>query len=237
MARGLDILLQQEVASVVLGEVRLVNGERVTADRILCTVPLEVLKAGRITFNLPLDPAMQAAIDGLSVGVVNKLWLRFDRATWPVDLDWFTSACRVHWAAWASFARMDGLPVLSSFSVANHAGDLWAMSDHEIFAAATDELRRLFGSSFPSPRAAQVTRWNADPFARGSYGFNAVGLGARERHALATPKWDGLFGSQAKPPRHGITELCMVPVMAAGRRPLRSRDEPRWLFWKVRSDR
>jgi len=66
--------------------------------------------------------------------------------------------------------------------------DLSAMSDHEIFAAATDELRRLFRSGFPPPRATKVTRWNADPFARGSYSFNAVGLGTRERRALAMPQ-------------------------------------------------
>ena len=109
MGRGLDIRLQQQVASVAPVEVWLLDGERITADRILCTVPLGVLKAGRITFKVPLDPAIQAEIDGLGMGVVNKLWLRFDRVAWPVDLDWFTSASRGLWAAWASFAGMDGL--------------------------------------------------------------------------------------------------------------------------------
>ncbi len=49
------------------------------------------------------------------------------------------------------------------------------------------------GGGVPDPEAWTITRWRADPFARGSYSFLAVGSSPDDRRALAAPVSDRLF--------------------------------------------
>jgi monoamine oxidase len=37
------------------------------------------------------------------------------------------------------------------------------------------QLRKIYGNNIPNPTSVVVTRWNRDPYARGSYSYNAVG--------------------------------------------------------------
>jgi len=62
----------------------------------------------------------------------------------------------------------------------------------------------MLGSRFPAPVAAQVTRWGQDPWALGSYSFNAVGSSSRTRQALAGADWDGVlwFAGEATEPAY-----------------------------------
>lgn len=59
-------------------------------------------------------------------------------------------------------------------------------------AATTDGVEGGRGG-VPDPEAWTVTRWRADPFARGSYSFLAVGSSPDDRRALAAPVGDRLF--------------------------------------------
>lgn len=69
LVHGLDIHLSTEVTEIAPGQVRLADGNRIAADRIVCSLPLGVLRSGRVRFAAPLARNRQAAIDGL----------RFDR--------------------------------------------------------------------------------------------------------------------------------------------------------------
>ena len=204
LARGLDIRLSAPVAEVAPGEVRLRGGARIAADHVICTVPLGVLQAGRLRFAAPLGPARQAAIDGLGMGLLNKCWLRFDRVSWPDDVDWigWLGPRPGYWGEWVSLARGLGAPVLLGFNAADAAAEVEGLSDRETIAAAHDALRAMFGTRFPAPVGAQVTRWGQDPFSRGSYSFNAVSTSPTTRQALAGAEWDGAlwFAGEATSP-------------------------------------
>lgn len=56
-----------------------------------------------------------------------------------------------------------------------------------------DVLRTLYGRKIPEPEAVQISRWGADPFARGAYSFNAVGADSDTRNRLAALLEDRLF--------------------------------------------
>jgi monoamine oxidase len=204
LARGLDIRLSAQVAQVAPGQLRLTDGTRIAADHVICTVPLGVLQSGKIRFAAALDPARQAAIKGLRMGLLNKCWLRFDRVAWPDDVDWigWLGPKPGHWGEWVSLARGLGAPVLLGFNAADTAAEVESLSDRDTVAAAHAALRAMFGSRFPGPIAAQVTRWGQDPFSLGSYSFNAVGTGPDSRRALAGADWDGAlwFAGEAMSP-------------------------------------
>lgn len=59
----------------------------VSADRVIVTVPLGVLKAGAVTFVPPLPEAKQRAVRRLGFGVLDKVVLAFDDAHWPAEPD------------------------------------------------------------------------------------------------------------------------------------------------------
>lgn len=192
LARGLDLRLSHPVARVEPGRVVLADGTRM-AGRVVLTVPLGVLKAGRIELAEPLAPARRAAIDTLEMGLLNKVWLRFDRIAWPGDVDWieWLGPETGLWAQWVSLAHRLRAPVLLGFNAADQARTVEDLDDRATVDAATRALRAMFGSRFPAPVAAQVTRWGQDPLAHGSYSFNAVGTTPGMRGALQGADWDG----------------------------------------------
>jgi hypothetical protein len=85
LARGLNIRLGEVVRRIrVQGGVVYVNTQSrtFTADKVLVTLPLGVLKAGAIEFIPRLPAAKTNAINRLGMGLLNKCILRFNRMFW-----------------------------------------------------------------------------------------------------------------------------------------------------------
>jgi monoamine oxidase len=196
LARGLDIRFSTAVAQVRWGgpgvEVVLVSDEALRADRVIVTVPLGVLKAGGLRFTPELPQDKQAAIERLRMGLLNKLFLRFEVAFWPAGMDWHECMKREPglWSQWVSLARA-GAPVLLGFTGGDAAREIEPQADRAILADASAALRDMFGSATPAPVAVQMTRWGRDPLAGGAYSFYAVGSSPADREALARPEGGG----------------------------------------------
>jgi monoamine oxidase len=213
LARGLDIRLGQVVTRLAQGpqgvRVMQAGGGVVRAGQVIVTLPLGVLQAGGVVFDPPLARARQAAIGALGMGLLNKCWLRFDRVHWPRDVDWmqWVGPQDGVWAEWLSLARHMDAPVLLGFNAGAQAQAMEALDDRATVASAMAALRVMLGASLPDPVAAQVTRWSADPFARGAYSFHATGSRAATRRALAGADWDGalVFAGEAASPDHHAT--------------------------------
>lgn len=222
LARGLDIRLSAEVREIAPDGVRLADGSRLAAQTVICTLPLGVLRSGGVRFAHPLAPGRMAAIDGLRTGLLNKCWLRFDRVRWPDDVDWigWLGPQPGHWGEWVSLARAIRAPVLLGFNAADAAEEIETLSDRDTVAAAHDALRAMFGTRFPAPVAAQITRWRRDRHALGSYSFNATGTGPETRRALAGADWEGRiwFAGEAASPNHfGTAHGAVLSGRAAAR--------------------
>lgn len=208
LARGLTIMLGQTVTALspmVTGiSVALADGTTLEADHAILTLPLGVLQTGAVGFAEPLAPARQAAIDGLGMGLLNKCWLRFDHIAWDAEADWieWLSPRDGHWSQWVSLGRALKAPVLLAFHAGSQAREVEGMDDASTIAQAHDALKAMFGAAFPAPIAAQITRWSQDPFARGSYSFQATGTSPDTRRALAGADWDGrlAFAGEAAEP-------------------------------------
>lgn len=226
LALGLDIRLSAPVAALAPGRVTLADGTRIEAGRILCTLPLGVLQSGQVRLAQPLSRARQAAIEALRMGLLNKCWLRFDRVHWPDDVDWigWLGPEPGVWGEWVSLARGLGAPVLLGFNAADQAARIEGLSDRATADAAHQALRAMFGSRFPAPQAAQITRWGQDPFARGSYSYTAVGATPDSRRALAGADWDGAlwFAGEATSAGHfGTAHGALISGREAARAMLR----------------
>lgn len=226
LAKGLDIRTGHVVAGIAPDgqgiAVTLADGSVLTADHAVVTVPLGVLKAGGIAFGAPLAPERNAAIADLGMGLLNKCWLRFDRVAWPADVDWieWIGPQDGVWSQWVSLAQATGAPVLLAFHAGDQARAMEALSDAEMVASAHTALKAMFGPDFPAPVDAQITRWSQDPYAYGSYSFNAVGCTPDTRRALAGADWDGRLvfaGEAAEPDYWGTAHGAVLSGRAAAK--------------------
>ena len=78
-----------------------------------------------------------------------------------------------------------GQPVLLMFNAAASALSLEALTDGQVLLAAMGVLQTLYGAAIPAYSKYLVTRWQADPYARGAYSYAKVGATNITRTAFA----------------------------------------------------
>jgi len=198
LAQGLDVRRNQVVQEVHWQGPRIrvrTPDKEYLADRVVVTLPLGVLQHKGVKFIPELPAEKLNAINKLGMGVLNKCCLRFTQAFWPRDIDWlqYISAQHGEWTEWVSYQRAAQMPVLVGFNAADRGRQIEAWSEEQIVASAMQTLRTIFGAGIPDPIDHQITRWAADPFARGSYSFPALGSTPEMRNLLARPVDRRLF--------------------------------------------
>lgn len=146
---GLDIRLETPVEMISLGEDTLIvtpDGD-LTADAVLVTVPLGVLKAGGIAFDPPLPDTKLAAIDRLGMGVLDKVILVFDEIFWDRDPHLIAALPEQvgRFVTWLNLAPLADKPALIGFTAGSVARELETWTDDEVVADAMATLRRIYG--------------------------------------------------------------------------------------------
>jgi monoamine oxidase len=191
LANGLDIRLNQVVTDIRYspkGATITTTSEQFTADMVVVTVPLGVLKAQTITFSPPLPQRKWDAINRLDMGALNKVYLHFREVFWSDDAQFFTIAdARARFVEWVNGYPITGKPVLMGFYSGRNQAMLEALSEAEIIAQALDVLSEIFDDVHSRFIEGIATRWGIDPFAYGSYSSYGVGASPDDREALSEP--------------------------------------------------
>jgi len=222
LAEGLSIELGQVVSEVRWDQspLRVITHQtEFLADYVVVTLPLGVLQSQRVRFTPALPSDKQQAIARLGMGLLNKCYLRFEEAFWPADVDWleYISANHGEWAEWVSFQRVANQPILLGFNAADQGRQIEDWSDQAIVSSAMETLKTIFGVDIPDPMDAQITRWASDPFALGSYSYNALGSTPQDREILAAPVGQRLFfaGEATEPDYFGTTHGAYLSGLRA----------------------
>ena len=208
LARGLQIkrgVIVTGVSQNAQGVTLETNQGPIEGDRLICTLPLGVLKAGLVSFDPPLPAAKQRAIKRLGMGSLNKIALRFPRCFWPEKLD-VLGRVIIDEAPpiFLNMYRFTGVPLVVGYTGGGKVPDP-NRKNRELIAAAGQAFTKLFKKN-AEPVAGVVTRWNEDPFACGSYSYLPVGVSTRERLALGKPVGGRLFfAGEATSPDHAST--------------------------------
>lgn len=201
LARGLSVKLDQVVKQVDWGP----GGVRVTTQtqvwRARCsvvTLPLGVLQSGSVRFTPALPAAQQSALGGLKMGLLNKLVFTFPKAFWPGSYQHFANLSEETGVLGeiANLQNLYGRNGLLLFLAGRPAWQRESWNDGQLRQEAWQVLQRLFAGAI-SPTAFRVTRWGADPFARGSYSYLPPGVSPRLRSALAEPQPPLFFAGEA----------------------------------------
>ena len=199
LAEGLDIKLSHVVSLIEYSEagVNVVTDKgNFTADRVIITLPLGVLKSGGVKFSPELPVSKSAAIQNLGMGLLDKVYLKFPKNFWAAkgtEIISYISAQRGNFPYILNMEHYTGDPVLQMFTAAAVAEGIEQQRERDVVGRAVSALREMFGDKVVEPEDYKITHWKQDPFSQGSYSYLAYGSSPESFDALAAPVGDRLF--------------------------------------------
>lgn len=175
------------------------DGEVLTADQVIVTVPLSLLKASAIDFSPALPDDKLAAISRMGMGNFEKVAFEFDEPFWNKDVE-IIGAFRVAVGEplfWVSFYKSHQVPVLIGLCGGTSALEFTALSDADRIELALANLRRIYGEDLPEPKASLLTYWSLDPFSLGAYSYASAESFADDPALLGRTEGRVLFAGEA----------------------------------------
>ena len=192
------------------------------AYAVICTVPLGVLKSGRIGFDPPLPKRLRAAITRVPMGTVTKLALKFPRAFWPEQTQYFGIAApeKGRWPYVVNYRTFSDANVLLPLSFGDYAFAADTLSDADMAEDAMKVLRGVFGAGCPDPEAVLATHWSTDPMSLGAYSFAGFGSTPDDFETLGGSVDDVVFfaGEHTRFDFHATTHGALLSGQAAAKK-------------------
>lgn len=166
-----------------------------TADYVICTLPLGVLKSGNISFNPPLPAAHSTAIKKIGFGSVTKIALKFNAAFWDVDTQYFgvQTAIKGRWNYWLNYRTFSDQNILLGLSVGTYAPIADQMSNADMQTDALKVLTDVWGDKVSVPIDMRATHWATDPQTLGAYSFIKAGSRPADYTNLSKPILNRVF--------------------------------------------
>jgi monoamine oxidase len=162
-----------------------------TADKVIITVPTNLIADEAIRFH-PALPAKLDAARGLPLGLADKVTIALaEPDVLPKEGNLRAATMRTEMGTY--HLRPFGQPCIEGFFGGRFARRLEDAGDGALAAAAIDEIVSFIGNDFRRKlRPLAESRWALDPFARGSYSHALPGH-AGDRAVLAAPVDGRLF--------------------------------------------
>jgi monoamine oxidase len=162
-----------------------------TADKVIVTVPTNLIAEGAIRFNPALPDKVDAAAH-LPLGLADKVVLALDEPE-ALPAEGNLRGATMRTAMGTYHLRPFGQPCIEGFFGGRYARALEDEGDGAIAAASIDEIAGFLGNDFRRKlKPLRESRWAHDPFARGSYSHALPGH-AGKRAVLAAPVDGRLF--------------------------------------------
>ncbi|EDW94689.1 spermine oxidase [Drosophila yakuba] len=161
------------------------NGQIVSADHVICTVSLGVLKEKHQKLFEPALPASKIrSIEGLKLGCVNKFLLEFEEQPVPDSVReiaflwleehlkelrsgkyfWLESVCDFH--------RVDCQPrLLEGWIIGAHARYMETLSEEQVLEGLMWLFSKFLKFPIPYPKSFIRSQWYSNPNFRGSYSY------------------------------------------------------------------
>jgi len=148
LANGLDVRLSTKVTEVSnnsSGVTVVTDNESFEAASVVVTLPLGVLQSKTVKFSPELSHSQQVAVDGLGMGLMNKVVLEFEEPFWDInkDLISYIPTNRGHFVEWYNAMSWTGKPILVGFNTADSAATIETWSDASTLEASLQVLSKM----------------------------------------------------------------------------------------------
>jgi monoamine oxidase len=162
-----------------------------TADKVIVTVPTNLIADESIRFHPPLPGKVDAA-RGLPLGLADKVTLALEEPeALPTEGNLRAATMRTEMGTY--HIRPFGQPCIDGFFGGRFAQSLEDAGPGALAAESIDEIVSILGNDFRRKlKPLAESRWAHDPFARGSYSHALPGH-AGDRAILAAPVNGRLF--------------------------------------------
>lgn len=192
IAEGLDIRLGCVVTQVAWTP----TGVTVTggcgsfsADQVVVTVPVGVLKSGEFHITPALPEPVAGALERLEMNNFEKIFLRFPTKFWDDGVYAIRQQGEAGkwWHSWYDLTGLHGEPTLLTFAAGPCARAIRHWDESAVTESVLNALRRLYGDRVETPTRVDITHWQDDPYSLGSYAYLTVGGAPEDHELLATP--------------------------------------------------
>jgi lysine-specific histone demethylase 1B len=147
-----------------------------TADKIIVTVPITILKSNDIEFLPRLSSEKTNAFSKIGMGAGMKVFLKFTNKFFNENIIG-GNIC----AAYAddSIGKIQNDNILLAFIMGDQADYLTSLgSDNAITSALLQELDEMYnGAASASFIASYVQNYTTNPFIKGAYSYSTIGMG------------------------------------------------------------
>ena len=128
-----------------------VGDETFAFDAVVTSLPLGILKQGKVAFEPPLPTQKRQPIDRLGYGLLDKLYLQFGQVFWDREETWIalpeTGFPRGYFNIWLNVYKLTGAPILMVLNGGEVAKTLSKLDDDAIVARATSVLSGAYPSA------------------------------------------------------------------------------------------
>lgn len=189
LSHGVQINLNQVVHQINYGTQGVdvvTQNNTYHAEKVIVTVPLGVLKAGKIAFNPELPKSKRLAIEQMGMGHFEKLYLLFDQVFWDKDKEWLGMLPKDENSGFNIFNyyKYTKKPILIFFTSGQLAQK---MEMQQLTDWAMAQLKTMYGNTIPYPIKIKKTFWGSDPYTLGSYSYLPFNVDKKVIQDLAEP--------------------------------------------------
>ena len=183
-----------------LVEIRDTNGEVHSAEKVIITVPISILKDGDISFTPTLSGSKLNAIQNLGMDAGMKVAIAFNANFWGADTTSIISDGVVPRYYAPGLGRSNSNSVLTAYIMGEQAEFLNNFEDNQIYESLLAELDVLYHGNASRLVARDkeeniqgvVKNWTKEPYIKGAYSYPKVGS-SLAREILALPVDNRLF--------------------------------------------
>jgi len=172
------------------------NNINYSADKVIITVPITILKSGDIQFIPALPNEKTTAFSKIGMGAGMKVFLKFSAKFFDQNIIG-GSIC----AAYAddSIGKVQNDNVLLAFVMGEQAEYLTSLgSDAAITNALLQELDIMYGGKATTLFiSSHVQNWTTNPFIKGAYSYSTIGMGDARRIATQSLNKKLYFAGEA----------------------------------------
>lgn len=186
------------------------DGSAYDADHVICTMSLGVLKENYKKLFTPKLPQLKVnAIEGLSIGTVDKIFLQFEKPFWDKNWAGFSllwsqkDSEEIRKSPWAwledvfGFYKVDYQPnILCGWVGGPSARRMELLDDATVLDGCMQLFKKFLGNRMPWTTPIKILRssWYNNKHFRGSYSFRSVTTDLLKTSAndLALPLYDSL---------------------------------------------
>lgn len=161
-----------------------------TADRVIVTVPISIIKSGLINFTPALPTLKTSALSRMGMDGALKIFMRFNRNFWGTDTRYIYGGQLVPTYFNAGVGRSERSRILLAEVYGADAERFVGMSNPEIASEILNELDIIFDNNATQNNALTefiVMNWTEEQYIQGGYSYQMVGGTNEDRVNWAQP--------------------------------------------------